>query len=61
MENFISRLFAEYWLGFGFSIAYNTSVQCGRADLQLLVFEGQLTAHLFLDIIDTKELRGTVV
>jgi len=26
MENFISRLFAEYWLGFGFSIAYNTRV-----------------------------------
>jgi hypothetical protein len=29
--------------------------------MQLLVFEGQLDAHLFLDITDVKDLRGTVV
>jgi hypothetical protein len=28
--------------------------------MQLLVFEGQLVAHLFLDIIGIKDLRGTV-
>jgi hypothetical protein len=29
--------------------------------MQLLVFEGQITARLFLDINEIKELRGTVV
>jgi len=41
-------------------LAYK-SIQWGRANMQLLVFEGQLTAHLFLDIIGIKELRSTVV
>jgi hypothetical protein len=29
--------------------------------MQILVFEGQLAAHLFLLIIGIKDLRGTVV
>jgi len=29
MEKFISRLFAGYWLGFGFSIAYCTRAFSG--------------------------------
>lgn len=29
--------------------------------MQLLVFEGQLTAHIFLDKTAIKELRDTVV
>jgi len=29
MENFISRLFADCWLGFGFSIAYYTRAISG--------------------------------
>jgi hypothetical protein len=33
----------------------------GRAYMQILVFEGQLAAHLILVIIGIKDLRGTAV
>jgi hypothetical protein len=36
-------------------------VQWERADMRLLVVEGQLIERLFLDIIDIKALRATVV